>query len=196
MLPLPKALLAAATVTAIALTAVPAAHATWMTGRGSLPLFASDRVCTDGMDFQYATYGGRLSKGVGGVAPTVTIAGLGVWVLTPAQDDIEPAPVVAPADYTISYSPMWIDPAQIGGQITTWPEPESPGVVTHNTRLTLSFNRTLAPGTGVYVAWAGSPNPGWPSSTAWRFTVADCQLIARTVSTRPLSPAPPWLSAR
>src|SRR4051812_26155220 len=113
MLALPKALLAAASVTAIALTAAPAAHATWMTGRGSLPLFASDGVCTDAMDFQYATYGPGLNKTPGAAPSTVTIAGLGVWVLSPAEDDVDRAPVVAPSDHTIAYSPMWIDPAQI-----------------------------------------------------------------------------------
>src|SRR4051794_27638713 len=98
MLPLPKALLAAASVTAIALTAAPAAHATWMTGTGPLPLFRSEAVCGSGMDFQYATLStARITLPDGKwVAAPVLIRDLGVWVVSPSGVR-DPVPLVVPS---------------------------------------------------------------------------------------------------
>src|SRR3954453_19069915 len=96
-----KALLAAAAVAAIGLTAAPAAQATWMTGMGNLPIFASDQTCRDGMDFRYATH--RRPPGPAQSAPApnpgpvwqqttqlgvqvklpLALSSLGVWVRLP-----------------------------------------------------------------------------------------------------------------
>src|SRR3954453_5855370 len=100
-------LLAAALTSAAVLTLAPAAHAGWITGRGSLPLMRSDWACGDAMDFQYATHPdspqARLLSAVAPPAgtatlvlppgertplimrpaPALTLSGFGVWVQLP-----------------------------------------------------------------------------------------------------------------
>ena len=179
-----KSLLAAALAGVAALAAAPAAQANWITGKGNLPLMRSDSVCPDAMDFQFATYvpsvqahlldlADAREAGVkigGGLAPNatlpppppITLQGLGVWIENP-DETIDPNPVVAPSDVSVPFRPLRIEPLAV-----LWPG--FPGQLTHSIQLSLRFNRWLAPGTRVRVAW-GNWAPGKPSDTAWSWTV-------------------------
>jgi hypothetical protein len=190
-----KPLLAAALAGATVLAAAPAAQAGWITGQGSLPLFRSDSVCSDGMDFQYATYVdspqarllgfGPQDPGVATISPSpglptnatiapaaaVTLHDLGAWAVLPSGA-LDPNPVVVPADATVPFNPIFVDPAAIGGSVTTWPA--GAGQLTHSAQFTLPFDRPLPPGASVWVSW-GNASPGTPSATAWTYTVRRCR---------------------
>jgi hypothetical protein len=102
----------------------------------------------------------------------LTLHGLGVWIA-----DTVDFPVVAPADYTVPYQPLLLDPAP--GGIDSWPA--APGELTHSAQYTLMFNRPLTPGTRIEV--------GWQRTTGYRSFVAvvgDCALRQQRAVTRPL----------
>ena len=188
-----KPLLAVALTAITVLSAAPLAQAGWRTGLGSLPMFRSDAVCIDHMDFQVAD---RVASGTVPIdlpdvptirlpprsdllraQPPITLASLGVWVET-LEGGVEASPVVAPADRTIPFAPFSIDPTEVGGAnpvwLEAWLEDGVPLQLTHSGRLRLDFNRWLAPGTRVRVAW-GNWSPDTPNATAAIFPVQSCR---------------------
>ncbi len=176
-----KPLLAVAVTAVTVCSAAPSAHAGWMTGRGSLPVFRSDVVCRDHMDFELATYVRSVPRSLD--VPTMRSRQLGsssrpspsrasASGSTTPEGGLDPSPVVAPADRAVPFAPLYIDPSEIGGAIGTWPG--GPGVLTHSVALRLDFNRWLEPGTQVRVGW-GNWDPDTPNSTSWRFPVQACR---------------------
>jgi hypothetical protein len=180
-----KPLLAAAVTAITVLAAAPAAHAGWMTGAGSLPVFRVNAVCNSYIDFEVGTYWtrGRLPVRTGttlpgdltveprlDVQPPLVLSNLGVWA---TSSDGELVPVVAPSDRSLPFQPLLIDPNQVGGRVSVpWPGPVA-GQLTHTGRYVLTFDRWLPYGTPVRVGW-GNWSADYPSSTTFTSSVKQC----------------------
>jgi hypothetical protein len=194
-----KPLLAFTIAGIAALAVAPSAHAGWMTGQGNLPLIGYDAVCRDGIEVKYATYYSppplaTLDLGTSAPQPTrapggapvpvavttpgpLTLHGLGIWLA-----DTAAFPVVSPADYTVPYQPLLLDPPPSG--IDSWPA--APGELTHSARYTLAFNRPLTPGTRVAIAWQRTAGAAYRYQDYYAAVVEDCSLRPQRAIARPL----------
>ncbi len=188
-----RSLLAAAVAVA-ALAAAPAAQASWITGRGTLPVFGSDWVCPRGMDFRYATQLPpplpKLAGPGGGGAllavhppfvarpDKVTLYDFTVWAgQSPAWIDPATVPALFRGDLTIPRNPLTIPLEDIGGGVDDWVG--TPGEMTHSAEFVLVFGSRVPPGTQVWIAWRPAPAASWSISTQWQFTVQGCPVLDR-----------------
>ena len=171
-----KPLLAVAVTAVTVCSAAPSAHAGWMTGRGSLPGVRSDVVCSDGMDFELATYVSSVPREPLDV-PTIRFP--------PCSDLLACATAHHPREPRRLGRHAGRRSRSVARGRSRRPTPSRsrrctsirPRSAAHRhlagragrasrtaVALRLDFNRWLAPGTQVRVGW-GNWNPDTPNST-------------------------------
>jgi hypothetical protein len=175
---LTRALLAAGATSLTALAVAPAAHAGWITGNGNPPVYTTDAPCRNGMGWSYATF----DFGTWPPLPqSRTIFAHAVVIDTGAPPTIPPDPAL-----TVSWANTRTIPRRqlvlpssftlIGANLYPL-DPFGRRRVNHfdySADFTLTFNRTLPPGTPLRTQWHE------PSGTALlgaaRYRVAWCWL--------------------
>lgn len=169
---LTRALLAAAVTT---LAAAPAAHAGWMTGNGNPPVYTTDNACRNGMAWSYGTF---LPGFWPPVPPSLDIHFHAVVIAAGAPTN-PPDPVLTVSfanTRTIPKRLLTLPPSftQIGANLF----PLDPfgrrrvNQFDYSAGFTLTFNRTLMPGTPLRTQWH-EPN-GTVLFAAARYTVETC----------------------
>jgi hypothetical protein len=161
--------LIAVLATTLTLLAAPAAHAGWVTGAGTPPVFQATPVCQDGMVFHYATF---LPDG-STTDPNLKLYDLQVFVPDTGYAYKEGnEPLLAGGTFLVPREPFYIDPKSIGGSIGAW-LPLRMGWFDYHAAIELRFR--AAPGTTVQVRWHRSPDASaWSGN--WRYTVDSCWL--------------------